>query len=321
MAGVRFPRPIATGGLYGMLALPGKEFMTDKSKSLSIYDTMGETPPPAIEGYRVIQPVGSGGFSTVYLAERESDGEKVAIKLLDGRLQQSQNFLPRFIREQQVIAGLDSPSIVKIYGQGFTDDYGYIVMEYLDGEDLAHHIRLGVRPRQALAVLYQTALALRVIHSLGIIHRDIKPTNIMFRRDGTLVLVDFGFSKLTLDDPGITRQGQILGTPQYMSPEQAQGLPVDQRTDLYSLGVVFYEMLTGRKLFAGAQGPPGASRQAAPLPILPQALASFQMVLDRLVAKKPEQRFQSADELLDYLTRLWGVPKAPIFDAELPSVQ
>lgn len=295
--------------------------MTDKSKSLSIYDTRGEMPPPVIEGLRVIQPVGSGGFSTVYLAERESDGQKVAVKLLDGRLQQSQNFLPRFIREQQVIADLDSPSVVKIYGQGFTDDYGYIVMEYLEGEDLAHHIRLGLRPRQALAILFQAALALREIHSRGIIHRDIKPTNIMFRRDGTLVLVDFGFSKLVLDDPGLTRQGQVLGTPQYMSPEQARGLPVDQRTDLYSLGVVFYEMLTGRKLFPGVQGPPGASRQAAPLPILPQALASFQMLLDRLVGKKPEQRFQSADELLDYVTRLWGVPKAPVFDNELPLAQ
>ncbi|HEX9179449.1 MAG TPA: serine/threonine-protein kinase, partial [Burkholderiales bacterium] len=147
-----------------------------------------------------------------------------------------------------------------------------------------------------------------------VIHRDIKPTNLMFRRDGSLVLVDFGFSKMAQDDPGLTRQGQVLGTPQYMSPEQAKGLPLDARTDLYSLGVVLYEMLTRRKLFAGGNSVPYDTRDKAPLPLLPQPLSGFQMLLEKLLARRREDRFASADDMLDYITRVWGVPRARIFE-------
>jgi serine/threonine protein kinase len=272
-----------------------------------------------VPGYRVLGPVGRGGVSTVYLAERESDRSKVAIKLLDGRLQHNQNFLPRFIREQQIISRLNSPSVVRVLDHGFSDSFVYIVMEYLEGDDLSHYIRLGLRPRQVLAVMYQCGLALRLIHAHGIIHRDIKPTNIMFRRDGTLALVDFGFSKMSQDDPGLTRQGQVLGTPQYMSPEQAKGLPLDARTDLYSLGVVLYEMLTRRKLFAGGRAPPYDTRDKAPLPLLPQPLAGFQMLLEKLLARRPEDRFSSADAMLDYITRVWGVPRAKILGPAEPA--
>ncbi|HSD60427.1 MAG TPA: serine/threonine-protein kinase [Burkholderiales bacterium] len=268
----------------------------------------------SIPGFRVKGPIGRGGVSTVYLAERAPDGMEVAVKLLDGKLQQSQNFLPRFIREQQIIARLESPSVVKILGHGFSDEFVYIVMEYLEGEDLSHYIRLGMRPRQALAVLYQAGLALRLIHSHGVIHRDIKPTNIMFRRDGTLVVVDFGFSKMAQDDPGLTRQGQVVGTPQYMSPEQAKGLPLDPRTDLYSMGVVLYEMLMGRKLFAGARELPTHTRDKAPIPLLPEPLVPFQVLLERLLARRREDRFPSADAMLDYVTRMWGVPRAKIVE-------
>lgn len=267
-----------------------------------------------VPGYWVRGPIGRGGVSTVFLAERESDGCKVAIKLLDGRLQHTQNFLPRFMREQQIISSLESPSVVRILDHGFSDRFVYIVMEHLEGDDLSHHIRLGMRPRQALAVVYQAGLALRLIHAHGVIHRDIKPTNIMFRRDGSLVLVDFGFSKMAQDDPGLTRQGQVLGTPQYMSPEQAKGLPLDARTDLYSLGVVLYEMLTRRKLFAGGSSVPRESRDRAPLPLLPQPLSGFQMLLEKLLARRREDRFASADDMLDYITRVWGVPRAKIFE-------
>ena len=268
----------------------------------------------SIPGYRVKGPIGRGGVSTVYLAERGTDGLEVAIKLLDGKLQQSQNFLPRFIREQQIIARLQSPSVVKILDHGFSDEFVYIVMEYLEGEDLSHYIRLGMRPRQALAVLYQAGLALRLIHSHGVIHRDIKPTNLMFRRGGTLVLVDFGFSKMAQDDPGLTRQGQVLGTPQYMSPEQARGLSLDARTDLYSMGVVFYEMLMGKKLFAGVHELPTDTRDKAPIPLLPGKLAPFQVLLERLLARRCEDRFPSAEAMLDHITRVWGVPKAKIVE-------
>lgn len=274
----------------------------------------GGEKPFSVPGYRVLGPIGRGGVSTVYLAEREADRCKVAIKLLDGRLQHSQNFLPRFIREQQIIARLESPSVVRIFDHGFSDNFVYIVMEYLEGDDLSHYIRLGMRPRQALAVAYQTGLALRLIHTHGVVHRDIKPTNIMFRRDGSLVLVDFGFSKMAQDDPGLTRQGQVLGTPQYMSPEQAKGLPLDPRTDLYSLGVVLYEMLTRRKLFAGGSTVPFDTRDKAPLPLLPQSLSGFQMLLEKLLARRPGDRFPAADDMLDYITRVWGVPRARIFE-------
>jgi eukaryotic-like serine/threonine-protein kinase len=278
-------------------------------------DAAGTEPAPRpveLRGYRIIEPIGRGGMSTVYLAERESDGLKVAIKLLGGRFHQSDTLLPRVIREIAIIARLESPSVVRLLDHGVGDDFVYIAMEYLEGEDLGHYIRLGLSTEQALTVLYQAALALRIIHQAGVIHRDIKPTNIMFRRDGTLVLVDFGFSKIVDDDPGITRQGQVLGTPQYMSPEQAMGLPMDPRTDLYSLGVVFYEMLTGRRLFGGDTGPPADSRSKAPLPLLPAHFGAYQMLLDRLIARRPEARFQTADAVLDYITRVWGVPRSVV---------
>jgi serine/threonine protein kinase len=265
-----------------------------------------------IPGYRIIEPIGRGGMSTVYLAERASDGSRVALKLLGGRIQQSDTLLPRVIREIEIIARLESPNVVRLVDHGFGDDFVFIAMELLEGDDLGHYLRLGLSPKQALTVLYQTALALRIIHHAGVIHRDIKPTNIMFRRDGTTVLVDFGFSKIVTDDPGITRQGQVLGTPQYMSPEQALGLAVDARSDLYSLGVVFYEMLMGRSLFGGEQIQALTARSKVPLPLIPEKLRAYQMMLERLIAHRPEARFQSAEALLDYITRVWGVPRETI---------
>lgn len=263
------------------------------------------------EGYRFINKIGAGGLSSVYLAERTKDRLLVALKILHADITHSDQSLERFIREYGIISGLTSPYVVKIYEQGFFDEQVYIAMEYIPGDDLMHFMLMGLAPQQALSVIYQAGKALHAIHSVGVIHRDLKPQNVMFREDGSLVLVDFGLSKRLGDDDGLTRHGQVLGTPLYMSPEQCQGNPADHRSDLYSLGVMAYEMLAGRRLFRADPGWAVVEMHInEPVPRLPPELQQYQEFLDRLLAKRPDERFQSAQEMLDYITGKWGTPDA-----------
>ena len=251
-----------------------------------------------IPGYRSLRKIGEGGMAQVYLAEREKDGLQLVLKVLDAKLRADETFFKRFVREYQLIAGLQNEHVALIYDQGFAGEHPFIAMEYLSGGTLATRIHEGMTSLTALRIASQVARALSAIHERGVIHRDLKPPNILFRDNGRPVLVDFGLAKQLTAKTTLTRHGMVIATPRYMSPEQCLGQPADHRSDLYALGVIFYEMLSGRRLYEG-EGPAGLVYQHVhgPIPRLPARLAGYQGILDRLLAKAPADRFQSAREL------------------------
>ena len=252
----------------------------------------------AIPGYRSLRRIGEGGMAQVYLAEREQDGLQLVLKVLDPRLRSDQTFFKRFVQEYKLVSGLHNEYVAHIYDQGFAGEHPYIAMEYLSGGTLATRIHEGLTSLAVLRITSQIARALDAIHAHGIIHRDLKPQNILFRDNGRPVIVDFGLAKNLGVKTTLTRHGEVIATPRYMSPEQCLGKPADHRSDLYSLGVMFYEMLSGQKLY-DAEGPAGLVYQHVhgPIPRLPARLAGYQGIVDRLLAKAPEERFQSAREL------------------------
>jgi CheY-like chemotaxis protein/tRNA A-37 threonylcarbamoyl transferase component Bud32 len=253
-------------------------------------------------GYRFVRLIGEGAMSQVYLAERERDKKTVVIKILYINKVQKTNMFERFIQEAELISSLDSPFVVKIYDYGSTDDYGFIAMEFFSRGDLKHRMEAGIHPNMAIIYATHTAYALDQIHSIGIVHRDLKPANIMFRGDDSLALADFGISKKLNVNSDITTIGQVLGTPSYISPEQAEGQPVDTRSDIYSAGVLLYELLVGEKPFS-ANNPSALIYQHIhfPIPRLPSELHQYQKIIDRAMAKNPDDRFQSAAELIQVL--------------------
>jgi FixJ family two-component response regulator/tRNA A-37 threonylcarbamoyl transferase component Bud32 len=252
----------------------------------------------AIPGYRTLRMIGEGGMAQVYLAERVHDGMQMVLKVLDPGLRRDATFLQRFVREYKLIVSVENEHVAHIFDQGFSGEHPYIAMEYLSGGTLAARIQEGMTSLTALRITSQIAKALDAIHSRDIVHRDLKPQNIMFRDNGRPVIVDFGLAKDLDSDTDLTRQGEVMATPRYMSPEQCLGRTADARSDLYSLGAVFYEMLTGRKLW-GDEGPAALVYQHVhgEIPLLPERLAGYQTIIDRLLAKRPEDRFQSAREL------------------------
>jgi serine/threonine-protein kinase PpkA len=249
-------------------------------------------------GYRTLHLVGQGGQAQVYLAERVRDGKQLALKVLDRSLRQDAVFLERFVREHKLLASLENENIARIFDQGFSGDHPYIAMEFLPGGTLASRSREGIAARDALRIMSQVARALDAIHARGIVHRDLKPANILFRSNGQPVIVDFGLARDLAINSTLTIAGQVLATPRYMSPEQCMGRTADHRSDLYAMGAIFYEMLTGTKLF-GSVTPADLIRMhvSDPVPQLEGPLAGCQPILDRLLAKRPEDRFQSAREL------------------------
>lgn len=262
-----------------------------------------------ISGYRCIRRLGRGGMSSIYLAQRLRDQLPLVLKILDKRLCGDREMQLRFIRESGIVCGIDSPHVVKLYDQGISDSHMYIAMEYIAGGDLKARIRQGIAPAQALHYLADIARALDAIHRAGVIHRDVKPQNVMFRGDGTLVLIDFGVSKSAREARPLTSQGQLYGTPNYLSPEQSQGKPADARSDLYSLGAVFYEMLTGSKVYSSDSALEVIHKHVHdPIPQLAGALSAYQGLLARLLAKDPDQRLQSAAELLEAIDAISGHP-------------
>jgi serine/threonine protein kinase len=249
---------------------------------------------------RLVAKLYSGDLSSVYLAEAEGGGDKVALKVLrhvpdagGGRL------FDRFLQEYEVIARVRHPNVVRIFDLGVADDHAYIAMEYLGAGSLAERLRAPLAPDVAADYVRQIAAALAAIHGAGVLHRDLKPANIMFRDDGSLALVDFGLAKEMRLHAALTGAGQIFGTPYYMSPEQGHAEPTDERSDLYSVGCILYEMLTGQRPFT-ASSPMGVIyRHAhAPRPRLHRDLTHFQPLLDRLLAVSRFERYQSAAELL-----------------------
>ena len=213
--------------------------------------------------YRIMRKLGSGGMADVYLAEDEELGRRVAIKILNDKYAPDDQFVERFRREAKNAAGLSHPNIVSIYDRGEAEGTYYIAMEYLDGRSLKELVvARGPLPiPDAIAATRQVLGALRFAHRKGVVHRDIKPHNVMADADGRLKVTDFGIARAGVSQ--MTEAGSIIGTAQYLSPEQARGAPVDQRSDLYSIGIVLYEMLTGQVPFTGDE--PGRDRDEAPL--------------------------------------------------------
>ena len=252
----------------------------------------------AIAGYRALRQIGEGGMAQVYLAERARDGLQLVLKVLDPGLRRNDTFLKRFEREYRLIVSLENEFVARIYDAGLSGERPYIAMEYLSGGTLAARMREGVSSIAALRLTSQIAKALDAIHSQDIVHRDLKPQNIMFRESGRPVIVDFGLAKDLGSAIELTRAGEVMATPRYMSPEQCLGREADARSDLYSLGAIFYEMLTGQRLYGNA-GPADLVYQHVhgPVPQLPARLAGYQTIIDRLLAKRPEARFRSAREL------------------------
>jgi serine/threonine protein kinase len=259
---------------------------------------------PLIKGYRLIKKLGATELSGVYLAERESTERLVVLKVLRQRTEHEDSIgvFDRFLQEYETIAEMNHPNIVKIYDLGVADDHAHIAMEYLDGGDLRHEIDKGIREEDAVECIRQIGSALSAVHAKGVLHRDLKPGNIMLRKDGSVALIDFGLAKRAKLESEITDKGEIFGTPYYMSPEQGHGIGVDERSDIYSLGVIFYEMLTGKKPYKSDTAMGIIYQHAhAPIPLLPARLATHQALINMMLAKLPEDRLQSAAEIEEWL--------------------
>ena len=260
---------------------------------------------PAIPGYRILGQLGTGGMATVYLANQESFDREVAIKVMAPVLAADANYGERFMREARIAARFSHPNIIAVYDVGAHDDHYYIAMEYHPGGDLKGRLKRNMTTKQAMSILRQIAAALDYAHNKGFIHRDVKPDNIMFRDDGSAVLTDFGIARPASGDAQMTQLGMVVGTPKYMSPEQARGQELDSRSDIYSLGIVFYEMLIGNVPFDGKDSIAiGIKHVKEPAPPLPPHLAALQPLLDRMLAKNVEERYSSGRELITDLDKL-----------------
>jgi class 3 adenylate cyclase len=262
--------------------------------------------PLRLKGYRLTRKIGSGGMTEVYLAVRESDGLPVVLKVLDAAGKATSEHLSRFIQEYTLLSRIEDAHVIRIYDQGFTDDHAYIAMEYFERGDLRSELNGGMAQPRVLEVVVQVARALQAIHARGIIHRDLKPENIMLRPDGSVALADFGVAKSMMQAENHaltqTRHGDVVGTPYYLSPEQASGQAITPATDLYSLGVMMFEMLAGHRPFrADSLDLLLAHHLTAPTPELPPAHAALQPVVEKLMAKKPEGRYPTAQALLEEL--------------------
>ncbi len=259
-----------------------------------------------ILGHRYVRELAAGGTSMVYLAESERAGDMVVLKVLRDAPEsgEQQVQFARFLQEYELISAIRHPNVVRIFDLGIADDHAYIAMEYFARGDLRAQIAKGIEPQDALRLLAQMAGALQVVHEVGVLHRDLKPGNIMLRADDSIAIIDFGLAKQDTMDVEMTGTGEIFGTPYYMSPEQGHGQALDVRSDLYSLGVIFYEMLTCKKPYLASTAMGVIYQHGnAPIPVLDEPLQAYQSLLDRLLAKAPAQRFASAQELLDAIAR------------------
>ncbi|MCL4748493.1 MAG: serine/threonine protein kinase, partial [Burkholderiaceae bacterium] len=273
---------------------------------------------PDIPGYRIIRKLGAGGMASVWLAEQTKFERQVALKVMSPALGGDPSFRERFLREAKIVARLSHPHIVAVHDVGEHEGHVYMAMEYHTGGDLKARIRKGVTPLEATRVVCEIARALALAHERGVIHRDIKPDNILFRGDGSAVLTDFGIAKQGDTNTQFTQTGMVVGTPKYMSPEQARGHPLQPESDLYALGVVFYEALTGSAPFQAEDSIALAIKHIKdPPPALPASLKRLQPFVSRLLAKTPADRFHSGAEVAEALEQvtasgaLKGLPAAP----------
>ena len=257
--------------------------------------------PPMIEvpGYRVIKELGQGGMASVYLAEQVSLERMVALKVMSGKLADDPTFTTRFLREARIAARLSHPHIITVHEVGVHGAQHYICMEHHDGGDLKDRIEDGLAREEALLIARDILSALAFAHDAGFIHRDVKPANVLFRNDGSAVLMDFGIAKATDSENKLTQVGSILGTPYYISPEQVSAREPDARSDLYSAGIMLYEMLTGQLPYQGETAIAIMfAHVSRPVPQLPEPMSEYQYLIDGLCAKEPEDRYQSGHEVV-----------------------
>ena len=258
-----------------------------------------------IPGFKLQHPISRGASAEVYLAEQISPRRQVAIKLVPLKQGLDETFTKRLQNEGDIAAQFTHQNLVTVYACGVVEDYYYLAMEYLPGGDLAARMVAGLDQEQIITICRDVANGLGYIHQRGAIHRDIKPANVMFNDEDLAVLVDFGIAKLQTADSTLTKMGLRSGTPSYMSPEQAQGKQMDVHSDLYSLGIMLYEMLTGATPFTGdddiAIAYSHVHERARPLPA---KFAHFQPLINKLIAKQPKQRFANAETLIKALDQL-----------------
>src|SRR5271154_830890 len=253
-----------------------------------------------VPGYSIVKEIATSNFSSVFLARSERLRRNVVLKVMNrGESERELGDAERFQREYEIISSITHRAIAEIYDFGSLPGHLYLAMEYFPCGDLRDRLRNPLSVDESLYYLRAIAEALRVIHVFGILHRDLKPANVMLREDNSPVLIDFGLARRSIEDAGTTGAGQVLGSPYYISPEQSQGQRVDVRTDLYSLGVMFYEMLTGQRPYSGRSAMAIMAQHAnSPVPRLPSNVALQQALVDRLMAKPLEDRYTSAEELL-----------------------
>ncbi len=264
---------------------------------------------PEIPGYRIKKKLGQGGMADVYLGVQENLSRMVAIKVLNLQTARNPRLAKRFVKEARTLSRLIHPNIVTIYDVGQKDHYYFIVMEYLQ-DSLKEKIKRDRRvvPEEALPITMQVGDALFFAHDKGVIHRDIKPDNILFRKDGVPVVLDFGIAKVMDSKTKITKTGISIGTPQYMSPEQCNAESLDGRSDIYSLGVVLYEMLTGKAPYdAGDTLGIAMKHLKDPVPVLPSALKYYQPIIDRMMSKQKKKRPRSRKELNEIIKNLMNL--------------
>ncbi len=259
-----------------------------------------------IEGYRWVRDLGEGAVSRVYLVAPASGGTPIAAKVLREELIHDSDFLTRFLREYEIFGRIRSRHVGRIFSYGFSDNSAYILMEYIGGGDVRTYFAENyVNQGKTLSIFRQLLTALSDVHAAGVVHRDLKPHNVMFREDGSLAMVDFGIARV-VGEPGITQQGTLLGTPNYMSPEMIAGKPVDARSDLYSAGVLLYQILAKRPPFeADTPGELMQKHLHDTPPPLPRAQDEFQPLIDALLAKNPDQRPASAGAALALIEELY----------------
>ena len=258
-----------------------------------------------IPGFSVKRLIGKGGMAKVYLAEQEVLEREVALKVMAKSLVEDPTFGKRFLSEAKIVSKLVHPNIVTVHDMGEQDGAYYISMEYIEGEELKN-ARNKLSLRQKLDVICQIAKALEYAAGKGVVHRDIKPENIMLHADdGRAILMDFGIARGVKTDVRVTQTGVAIGTPHYMSPEQAKGKLVDHRSDIYSLGVVFYYLIAGQVPFDGESAVSiGIKHISEEPPLLPPGYELLQPIITILLAKNADHRYQSAREIIDEIRDL-----------------
>ena len=278
-----------------------------------------------IPGYTIVRELGKGGMATVYLAIQDRLDRQVALKVMNPELAVDSTFTERFIKEGRIIDQLRHPFIIPLFEFNFYEHYYYFSMEFLPGGTLSQKIQQGLTPERALLITKQIAEALAYAHRHNVIHRDIKPHNVLFRQDDTPVLSDFGIAKvMDTDATNLTALGSVIGSLRYMSPEQATSKPLDARSDLYSLGAVLYEMLTKKApyqtsdIFSLIQ-----MLGTGPIPVLPEETVELQPIMNKLLAIDPGHRFESAERLIQAIDQIntnppWRLSGGDTVQRDLP---